>query len=443
MKPAQDDLQLSIRRLNLFGLSAIVLFLGGVGGWATTAQLTGAVIGQGTLMVESSTKKVQHPSGGTVDQIFVKEGSVVNEGDVLIRLDDTVTRSSLAATRDQLDEARAREARLLAERDGAESVTFPPEILSRIHETVVAAAVRGQEKLFQSRRTGRNGQQAQLREQVVQSNEQISGLVAQQQSKENEIRLMQDEVMGVSQLYQQKLVNIQRYTGVLRDQARIEGDRGNLISQIASARAKISETELKILQLEQDFSTDVLKELRETQGQIAVLSEKLVAAEDQLKHIDIRAPQSGTVHELTVHTIGGVVAKGETIMQIVPLGDKLIVEAKIAPQDIDQVALGSATTVRIMAGNQRTMIDLFGEVTHVGADLTKDKDQANQPNNQPNQPYFSVRVSLPEQEVARLKELTLVPGMPAEIFIQTRERTPLQYLLKPLNEQIARAFRER
>jgi len=440
MKPAQCELQRSIRRLNLFGLSATVLFLGGLGGWAATATLTGAVIGQGTLVVESSVKKVQHPDGGIVGQIFVKEGSIVKEGDVLIRLDDTMTRSSLGATRSQLDEARAREARLLAERDGYESVTFPPEMMSRVHEPVMAAAVRGQEKLFQSRRTGRNGQQAQLREQVVQSQEQISGLIAQQQSKENEIRLMRDELAGVSQLYQQKLVNIQRYNSVQRDQARLEGERGQLISQIASARAKISETELKILQLGQDFSTDVLKELRETQGQIAVLGEKLIAAEEQLKHIDIRAPQNGTVHELTVHTIGGVVAKGEAVMQIVPLADKLIVEAKIPPQDIDQVALGSTTTVRIMAGNQRTMIDLFGEVTHIGADLTKDKDQVNQANNQP---YYLVRVSLAEQEVARLKELTLVPGMPAEIFIQTRERTPLQYLLKPLNEQIARAFRER
>jgi membrane fusion protein, type I secretion system len=440
MKPAQCELQRSIRRLNLFGFSATVLFLGGLGGWAATATLTGAVIGQGTLVVESSVKKVQHPDGGIVGQIFVKEGNVVKEGDILIRLDDTVTRSSLGATRSQLDEASAREARLLAERDGAESVTFPPEMMSRVHEPVMAAAVRGQEKLFQSRRTGKNGQQAQLREQVVQSEEQISGLIAQQQSKENEIRLMRDELAGVSQLYQQKLVNIQRYNSVQRDQARLEGERGQLISQIASARAKISETELKILQLGQDFSTDVLKELRETQGQIAVLGEKLIAAEDQLKHIDIRAPQSGTVHQLTVHTVGGVVAKGEAVMQIVPLADKLIVEAKIPPQDIDQVALGSTTTVRIMAGNQRTMVDLFGEVTHIGADLTKDKDQVNQPNNQP---YYLVRVSLAEQEVARLKELTLVPGMPAEIFIRTRERTPLQYLLKPLNEQISRAFRER
>jgi HlyD family secretion protein len=439
MKPA-DDLQRSIRKLNLLGLSATVLFVGGVGGWAATAKLTGAVIGQGTLVVESSIKKVQHSNGGIVGQIFVKEGSVVKGGDVLIRLDDTVTRSSLAATRSQLDEARALEARLLAERDGAESVTFFPEILSRIHETGMAAAVKGQEKLFQSRRTARNGQQAQLRERVVQSKEEISGLIAQQESKENEIRLMQDEVVGVSQLYRQKLVNIQRYTGVQRDQVRLEGERGQLISRIASARAKISETELQILQLEQDFLTEVLKELRETQGQIAVLGEKLVAAEDQLKHIDIRAPQSGTVHQLTVHTIGGVVANGETVMQIVPLADKLIVEAKIPPQDIDQVALGSTTTVRIMAGNQRTMTDLFGEVTHVGADLTKDRDQANQPNNQP---YYLLRVSLPEQEIARLKELKLVPGMPTEIFIRTYERTALEYLLKPLNEQVSRAFKER
>ena len=221
-----------------------------------------------------------------------------------------------------------------------------------------------------------------------------------------------------------------------RERARLEGERGQLISQIASARAKISETELQTFQLDQDFRTEVLKDLREAQGKIAELSERKTAAQDQLKRIDIRAPQSGIVNQLSVHTVGGVIDKGETVMQIVPVTDQLLVEAKVAPHDIDQVAPTAMTTVRIIAGNQRIITDLVGEVTYIGADLTREKDQ-------PNQTYYLVRASIQEDQVRHLEGLKLVPGMPAEIFIQTHERTPLQYLLKPLREQISRTFRER
>jgi HlyD family secretion protein len=436
MKPTEHDPRRAIRNLNIVGLSAAVVFLGGVGGWATTVPLTGAVIGTGTLVVESSIKKVQHPTGGVVGHIAVREGSLVKQGDVVVRLDDTVPRSTLGVVRAQLDEALAREARLLAERDGTEAVTFPAELMKRVKDPMAAAAIAGEEKLFQSRRNARIGQRLQLRERVAQTNEEIAGLVAQLNGKEGEIKLVAEELVGVTQLYKQRLITIQRLMALQRDQARLEGERGQLVGSIARARAKISETELQILQLDQDFRTEVLKDLRDTQGKIAELSEKATAAEDQLKRIEIRAPQTGIVHQLAVHTVGGVIANGETIMQIVPVADKLLVEARIPPQDIDQVSVGAMTTVRILAGNQRTMSDIFGEVTHIGADLTKDKDQ-------PNQPYYVVRASIPEEQTQRLAELKLVPGMPAEIFIQTDERTLLQYLLRPLHEQIFRAFRER
>jgi HlyD family secretion protein len=436
MKTTEHDPRRSIRNLNIVGLSAVAVFLGGVGGWATTVPLTGAVIGAGTLVVESSIKKVQHPTGGVVGQIAVREGSLVKQGDVVIRLDDTVPRSTLGVVRAQLDEAMAREARLLAERDGTESVMFPAELTNRGKDAVAAAALAGEEKLFQSRRNGRTGQRLQLRERVAQTNEEIAGLAAQLNGKEGETKLVAEELVGVTQLYKQKLITIQRLMALQRDQARLDGERGQLIGSVARARAKISETELQILQLEQDFRTEVLKDLRDTQGKIAELREKTTAAEDQLKRIEIRAPQTGIVHQLAVHTVGGVVANGEAIMLIVPVADKLMVEARIPPQDIDQFSLGATTTVRILAGNQRTMSDIFGEVTHIGADLTKDKDQ-------PNQAYYVVRASIPEEQIRRLDALKLVPGMPAEIFIQTDERTLLQYLLRPLHEQIFRAFRER
>ena len=224
-----------------------------------------------------------------------------------------------------------------------------------------------------------------------------------------------------------------------RDQTRLQGERGSLIADIARARGKISETELQIIQLDQDFRTEVLKDLRESQGKIAELKERVTAAEDQLKRVDLRAPQTGFVHQLTVHTVGGVISNGETIMQIVPRADELVVEAKVAPNDIDQLAMGAKAIVRVMAGNQRTTPEIAGKVIRVSPDLAHE-----QPNgSQPAQAYYTVRISLPPDEVARLKDLRLVPGMPAEAFIQTYARTPLEYLLKPLHDQIARTFRER
>ncbi len=236
-----------------------------------------------------------------------------------------------------------------------------------------------------------------------------------------------------------------RYMQLKRDHARLHGERGNLIAEIARAQGKISETKLQIIQIDQDFRTEVLKDLRETQGKIAELKERAIAAEDQLRRVDIRAPLAGVVYQLGVHTIGGVIKDGETIMQIVPRAALLVVEAKVAPQDIDQVTPGSAAMIRIMAGNQRTTMDLEGIVVHVSPDLTREQPAPGSSAAQPQQAqaYYMVRLSLPEREVARLGDLRLVPGMPAEAFIRTSERTPLQYLLKPLREQITRTFRER
>jgi HlyD family secretion protein len=436
MKTGQQDPRASIRRLNLVGFAAAILFLGGVGGWAATSQLTGAVIAPGTLVVESNVKKVQHPTGGVVGQLLVQEGNRVEAGQIIMRLDDTVTRATLGVVQSQLDELMAREARLLAERDAAEAVTFPDELLRREREGGVAIAIAGEQRLFQSRRSAREGQRAQLRERNLQTKEEITGLVAQQQAKEAEIKFIDEELGGVTKLYQQNLVSIQRFMALNREQARLHGERGQFIATIARARAKISETELQILQLDQDFRSEVLRDQREAQGKIGELKERKTAAEDQLKRVDIRAPQKGIIHQLATHTVGGVIGPGETVMQIVPIADQLVVEAKIAPQDIDQVGVGAPATVRIMAGNQRTITDLFGTVTQIAADLTREKEQ-------PNLVYYVVRASIPDEEVKRLLDLKLMPGMPAEIFIQTRERTPLEYLLKPLQEQIARTFRER
>jgi HlyD family secretion protein len=440
MNTSAHDPRRTIRKLNVIGLALVVAFIGGVGGWASPSELSGAVIAVGTVIVESNVKKVQHPTGGVVKEILVNEGSQVEEGQIVVRLDDTVTRATQGVVRSQLDESGARQARLSAEREGADSITFPDELTVRMSETTVATAVHGEERLFEARREARAGQRAQLRERIAQSNQEVVGLTAQHEAKDKEIKLIAEELVGVSELYQKNLVSISRFMQLQRDQARIFGERGQFVADIARARAKISETELQILQLDQDFRSEVLKDLRETQGKIAEFIERMAAAEDALKRVDIRAPRSGIINQLAVHTVGGVIANGETIMQVVPHGDELIVEAKVAPQDIDQIELGAPALVRIMAGNQRTMRDLKAILTHVSADLTREQAPAG---SQPTQPYYAVRLSLPKAEVERLGDFRLVPGMPAEVFIQTYARTPLQYLLKPLREQIARTFRER
>lgn len=439
MTDMEQDPRRVIRKLNIIGFSLLAVMFGGFGVWASTSQLAGAVIAPGMLVVESNVKKVQHPTGGIVGEFLVHEGDTVEAGQVLIRLDDTLTRSTLGVVRSQLDELTARETRLVAERDGAATIVFPEELLARRAEKTVAAAINGERTLFESRRNGRNGQRSQLRERVEQSKEEIRGLTAQQDAKEQEIKFIGEELVGVSDLYDKNLVSITRLMTLRRDKARLEGERGQRIAEIARARGKIGEIELQILQLDQDFRTDVLKDMRETQGKIAELRERFVAAEDQLKRVDIRAPQSGIVLQLAVHTVGGVIANGETLMQIVPRADALVIEAKVAPKDIDQIFIGADATIRIMAGDQRSTPDIAGKLSRVAADLTHETGSGGQSG----PVYYLVRVSLSEDEIKNLGALRLVPGMQAEVFIQTYTRTPMQYLLKPLHDQITRTFRER
>jgi len=436
MRPIEQESRRTMRRLHLIGFALIALLFGGFGGWALATHLAGAVIAPGTLVVETNVKKVQHPTGGVIGEILVKEGDLVEEGQVLVRLDDTIPRSTLGVVRSQLYELLARDARLRAERDGEPEIAFPAVLSNDPGDDTIATSIASERRLFESRRNARTGQRSQLRERVSQSREEIGGLTAQIEAKESEIGLIGEELVGVTDLYNKNLVSISRYMQLQRDQSRTKGELGQLTAERARSRAKISETELQIIQLDQDFSTEVLKDLREAQGKIAELKERLVAAEDQLKRIDIRAPRTGYVNQLAVHTVGGVIANGEMLMQIVPRSDVLVVEAKVAPHDIDQLTLNTPVSIRIMAANQRTTPEIVGELTNISADLSRDQQQ-------PNQPYYVVRVSLPPDQIAKLADIKLVPGMPAEAFIKTHDRTPMEYLLKPLHEQIARAFRER
>jgi len=435
MSENPDDPRRMIRRLNWIGFTLLLLLVGGVGGWAATVEISGAVIAPGTVVVQSNVKKVQHPSGGIVGEILVQDGTVVEAGQVVMRLDDTVTRATLGIVRTQLDELLAKEARLVAERDAAPAIAFPADLRKRAEGGSVAVSVAGEEKLFESRRQANDGKRAQLRERVTQANEEIRGLSAQQRAKEVEIKFIGEELAGVADLFKRNLVTIVRFNQLQRDQAKLEGERGQFVAEIARAKGRISELELQIIQLDQDFRTEVLRDLRDAQARIGELRERVTAAEDQLRRIDLRAPITGYVHQLAVHTVGGVIANGETVMVIVPKTNDLVVEAKVAPQDIDQIVRNASANVRISAGNQRTTPELKGVVTMIGADLVQDQKL--------NLSYYPLRIALSAEEIKRLQDLELVPGMPAEVFVQTHDRTPLQYLLKPLHEQVSRVFRER
>jgi HlyD family secretion protein len=423
------------RKPLLIGVAACLLLVFGVGGWAATTQLSGAVIAPGKLVVDTNVKKIQHPSGGVVGELLVKEGDRVKQGDVVVRLDGTQAKANLGIVTKSLDELAARQARFEAERDSDRTVEFPPELTSRAKDPEIARLMSGEQKLFEMRRTARDGQKAQLKEQIKQLNLQIDGTQAQEAAKGKELALLAQELEGVRTLWKQNLVPISRVTTLERDSARMEGERSALVASLAQSRGRIAELELKIHQIDQDLSTEVGKELAEIRAKRSEMTERRVAAEDQLKRIDLVAPQDGRVFQRNVHTVGGVIQAGEPLMLIVPDSDTLIVDAKVAPHDIDQIHVGQHAVLRLGAFNQQTTPEVNGEVVHIGADVTQE-DKATEP-------YYSVRIRVAEGELSRLQGLQLLAGMPVESFIETTPRTVASFLVKPLTDQLNRAFRGR
>jgi HlyD family secretion protein len=425
----------SIRLHLIVGLALVIVLAGGMGGWASTTEISGALIAPGQIVVESNVKKVQHPTGGVVGELLARDGDVVKAGDVVVRLDDTVTKANLAIVTKNLDASMARAARLEAEQRGLDRIKFPPQLTSRAGDPDVAGLLASETKLFEVRVTGRAGQKAQLHERITQLKEEIDGLTAQQNAKDQEIALVEKELAGVRQLYDQHLVQISRLTTLERDTARLNGERAQYVASRAQAKGRITETELQIIQVDKDMVSEVSKDLRETNDKIGELIERKVTAEDQLRRIDLRAPQDGVVEQSTVHTVGGVINAGDAIMLIVPQTDDLQVEAKVNPQDIDKLQVGQKTLLRLSAFNQRTTPELNGVVSRVSPDVTTDQRTG--------QSYYTIRVSMPPSEIARLADAKLIPGMPVEAFVQTGNRTVLSYLMKPLSDQLMRAFREK
>ncbi len=423
-----------IRGTCLLGGGVTLLLLCGLGGWAGTTSLAGAVVSAGTVVVESNVKKVQHQTGGIVGTILVHDGDRVRAGQVLARLDETVTRANLQIVSQQLDAAAVRKARLLAEATGASSITLQPAMAQRASEPGLMALLTGERALLDSRRRSTAGKEAQLATRERQYQDQIVGLNAQKQATDESLRQVDSDLATVESLYRRKLMPLERVSSLRIEATRLRGEAGRLIAAVAEIEGRISETRLQQLQLGEEMRKEVNTDLRETETTLLELVERKQIADDQLARATIRAPQDGIVQQLAVHTVGGIVAPGETLMEIVPASDALSIEARIATSSIDDVAPGQPVSIRFSAFDRNTTPECDGHVRHVSADLIKDPDYKTV--------FYEARIDFNDAADCLKASQRLLPGMPAEVYIQTGERGVWSYLMKPLTDQLARAFRE-
>lgn len=425
----------SIRSYQYMGAFLLVLLIGGIGGWAAFASLQGAVIATAQITVKAHLKMVQHLEGGIVSAILVEEGQKVNKGDTLLRLDTTKDAANLAALDSNLNELIARHARLIAERDDAKTISFEKQqLLQSKTNPTIAAIITGQRNLKKARLSTIEGQTKQLHQRIEQLDEVVNGLRAQTNSKKRQLELIKKELRDLSTLKEKGLVPQTRLLSLEREQARLEGELGELTSNTARTKVQISETEIQILQIKKEQLSTILGELRETTTKANELKEQRTALADKLHRMEIKAPKTGVIHKLSVHTISGVVAPGDPVLMIVPENSTLILAAHVDPADIDQIYKGQIANVRLSAFDQRTTPEITGKVSLVSGDATQ--DQANTP------PYYMVHIELSEAELKKLDGKQLVPGMNAEVFIQTKSRPVFEYLLQPLTDQIRRAMRE-
>lgn len=440
-RAAYPSRQAPAARLSSFGLAGRilsgaalgVLLIGGAGGWAATAQLSGAVVAQGAVAVNQEVKAVQHRDGGIVSHINVWEGDPVVEGEVLISLDDATTRAELAIVRSQIMELTIRRARLRAERDGEAAVALPPGLDTS--NTAVAAVLEGEMRLFEGQRMSRESRKQQIELSIRQTGNEISGLQAQRQSKSEEIALVETESERIEQLLAGGLTERSRIHEIGRDLARLRGELGEVDAGIARAEGRISELRLQVIAIDDDSRTEAQRELRDVEARLAELVERESATKDRLLRTEIRAPISGVVNEVNVHTIGGVVTPAEVLVTIVPRDAELAVEVQVPPVMIDQVSAGQKARMRFTAFNQGTTPEITGEVRHVAAATIRDQATG--------QPFYLVEIAMTPEELARLPTSRLLPGMPVEVYIQTETRTALSYFMKPITDQFSRAFRER
>jgi len=430
--PSQDVV--GIRRQLVLGALVIFCFFGVFGGWAAFARLESAAIATGMVTVESKRKTVQHLEGGIVREIFVRDGDQVTVNQVLVRLDQTQVRATLELVLDRRRAAQALEARLVAERDGMDEIYFPHDLAKFAKHPKIAEMIEGQRKIFESRRQSRAGQEAILKKRIAQSQEEITGLQGQIRSEDTQISLIEREIVDVRSLYDKGLAKQARLLALERTKAEIEGSLHQNRALIARTKQSILELEAQIAELTTTSINEVVQELREVGQEKLELDERINAAKDVLQRTYVRAPITGAVVESQLNTIGGVIAPGEKLMDIVPGDEKLIVEARIDPGDIDIVHPGLDAQVRFTAFSQRNTVPVDGKVISVSADqLTDERTGAS---------YYLASVELRGDQAEALNGADLYPGMQAEVMIVTGKQTPLEYLVKPITMSLNRAMRE-
>ncbi len=434
-EPDREKKQNSSFRLGphmLAGSALALVLIVGCGGWAATAHLSGAVIAQGTVKVDQNLKEVQHRDGGIIHTLAVRQGDVVDEGQMLFRLDDVQTRAELSIIRSQLSENLGRKVRLVAERDNLPVITFPTE-LAELSENA-SHIVEGETRLFDGNRSNRESRKEQLEISIVQSGEEIKGLEARRVAKVEELRLVELERRKYTSLFEKGLIDGTRVYSVNREWARLLGERGEIEAALARAKLRISEARLQIIAVDDIARTEAQRELRLVEAKVSELSERRLATEDRLSRTEIRAPIAGVVNELMVFTVGGVITPAARLATIVPAKAKLTVEVKIAPADIDQIRPGQPARLRFSAFARNSTPEYPGTVVHVSPATSRDPSNGTT--------YYVGEVQI-DGDVAALGERKLLPGMPVEVFISTEERTALSYLAKPFLDHASRVFRER
>ncbi len=420
------------------GLMVIVFAFGGFTAWATLAPLSRAVVSTGVLKVDSSRKQIQHAEGGVVEKIFVRDGDVVRQGSVLVRLDNTKAGATLSILEDNYDAASAQYARLVAERDELDKIQFPQALLSKSklikNSNKVSETIKTEITFFLARRSSLQGQFNIIKKQIVSINKDIAGLNSQKHSKRKQLLFVKDELNSLKSLRKEGLVGKTRVLELEREAAKLEGESGEIQSNIAAKETAISEKQLEEYQLKNSFKEAVVKELKTVQEELYDLKERKNTAEYVMEQIEIRSPVDGVVMNSNLHTIGGVISPGSLLLEIVPEKDRLVIEAKIEPKDIDDLYIGLPAGIKITAFNQRRTPELRGELSYISADAIIDEKSGEN--------FFHARITLSEDEVGKLANEKLQPGMMADVFIRTGQRTPAEYLMRPLRDSFRRAWLE-
>jgi len=432
IREGQFELEVSDRKPRLIGLLILFVTFGMFGTWAAVAPLDSAALAPGVVTVKTYRKTIQHLEGGIVKEIHVRDGDQVEAGEVLLVLDDTQSQAELGIVQGQMIAAMAQEARLQAERDGLKEIVFPDSFDRQ--DPRVEEAVLSESQVFRARMNSHYGEIGVLEQRITQIAEQVKGLQAVNRSKQALMKSYREEIQDLTELLSDGYVDKQRLRDLERQVSELEGAMADNRSRIAQAEMQSGETELQILQLKKDFHTEVVNQLSEVQSTLFDLRERQRALTDRVERTVIRAPEAGMVLSMTVHTVGGVIRSGEPILDIVPAASDLVVEAQVSPIDIDRVNAGKLADIRFSAFKSATTPVIEGRVEHISADRLINETTG--------MPYYLARVELTEQGREQLGDLLLVPGMPAEVLINTGERTLLKYLVQPATNAFARSFIE-